>query len=143
MTLPPPIRRLVVTWALVTVGILLTTPVALRISAGVTGLEFLVEFLTEGEWPWLTHRTSPPVVGPLDGWMAPDVAAPDLWHPRDRRFGPWPGLLLVHGLTPEGKRDARVAWTAERLARAGFAVAVPDLPALRAQSYYCLVSFRR
>jgi fermentation-respiration switch protein FrsA (DUF1100 family) len=133
MTVPPPIRRLVVAWALATLGILLAAPVAIRISAGVTGLEFLVEFLTEGEWRWLTRRTAPPVVGPLEGWTTLDVAAPDLWHPGDRRLGPWPGLLLIHGLTPEGKRDPRVAWTADRLARAGFAVAVPDLPALRAQ----------
>jgi pimeloyl-ACP methyl ester carboxylesterase len=42
-------------------------------------------------------------------------------------------VVLVHGLTPEGKRDARVAGAAARLARAGRAVAVPDLPALRAQ----------
>ena len=58
---------------------------------------------------------------------------PDLWHPGGRKRPPWPGLVLVHGLTPDGKRDARLAWTADRLARAGFAVAVPDLPALRAQ----------
>ena len=58
---------------------------------------------------------------------------PDLWHPGGREHGPWPGLVLVHGLTPDGKRDARLAWTADRLARAGFAVAVPELPALRAQ----------
>lgn len=133
MTLPPPIRRLVAAWALATIGILFAAPVAIRISAGATGFEFLVEFLTEGEWPWLTRRTSPPVVGLLEGWTDLDVAAPDLWHPGDRRLGPWPGLLLIHGLTAEGKRDPRVAWTADRLARAGFAVAVPDLPALRAQ----------
>jgi hypothetical protein len=74
--------------------------------------------------------TSPPVVEPLAG---PGTAEVDLWRPGGRELGPRPCLILVHGLTPEGKRDSRLAWTADRLARAGFLVAVPELPSLRAQ----------
>ena len=77
-------------------------------------------------------RNGAPAVEPLDGPRAPGGAGPDLYRPGDRH-GPWPGLVLVHGLTPDGKRDARLTWTADRLARAGFLVAVPDLPALKAE----------
>src|SRR5262249_39294370 len=82
---------------------------------------------------WLSRTTSAPVVEPLVSGAASESAPPDLWHPGGRHRGPWPGLLLIHGLTPEGKRDARLTWTAGLLARAGLAVAVPELPALRAQ----------
>jgi fermentation-respiration switch protein FrsA (DUF1100 family) len=129
---PPPLRRLLSAWAVTALVLVLAAPVALRLGASVTSLRFLVEFLTEGERPWLSRATAPPTVGPLAEAEAFDLASPDLWRPGDRR-GPWPGIVLVHGLTPDGKRDARLVWTAERLARAGFAVAVPELPALRAQ----------
>src|SRR5262245_5641131 len=132
MTPRRPIGRLLAAWSLVTVVVLLATPVALRGWAGFTGLTFLVEFLTEGQQPWLSQITRAPVVEPLGGG-ASDREAPDLWHPGGRRRGPWPGLVLIHGLTPEGKRDARLTATAALLARAGFAVAVPELPALKAQ----------
>ena len=128
-----PLRRLLVAWVLTASVAFLAVPVGIRVSAGVTGLSFLVEFLTEGQRPWLTRQTPPPTVEPLAGPEGADATPPDLWHPGGRHRGPWPGLVLVHGLTAEGKRDARLAWTAERLARAGFAVAVPELPALRAQ----------
>jgi fermentation-respiration switch protein FrsA (DUF1100 family) len=108
-------------------------PGGIRARAAATGLCFLVEFLTEGRYPWLSRATAPPAVRSLAGPGAPDPLSPDLFHPGGRQQGPWPGLVLVHGLTPEGKRDPRLAWTADRLARAGFAVAVPELPALRAQ----------
>jgi fermentation-respiration switch protein FrsA (DUF1100 family) len=125
-----PVCRLLAAWALAAAVAVLATPVAIRASSGVVGLSFLVEFLTEGQHPWLSRVTSPPVGEPLTG---PGTAEVDLWRPGGRELGPRPGLILVHGLTPEGKRDSRLAWTADRLARAGFLVAVPELPALRAQ----------
>jgi pimeloyl-ACP methyl ester carboxylesterase len=133
MTLRRPIGRLLTAWALAALVILLAAPVGIRVGAGVTGLCFLVEFLTEGRHPWLSRLTPPPVVEPLVAPGAPDAMPPDLWRPGGRIHARWPGLVLIHGLTPDGKRDARLAWTADRLARAGFAVAVPELPALRAQ----------
>ncbi len=42
------------------------------------------------------------------------------------------GLVLVPGLTPRGRDDARLVDFAKTLARARFAVLVPDLPQLRA-----------
>jgi fermentation-respiration switch protein FrsA (DUF1100 family) len=116
--------------AALVIGLLI--PLGIRVTAAVTGLRFLVEFLTEGERPWLSVVTAPPGRETLSAPGAPAAQAPDLYRPGDRQ-GPWPGLVLVHGLTPEGKRDARLVWTAERLARAGFVVAVPELAALRAQ----------
>jgi len=132
MTLRRPIGRLLRAWGLTAVVVLLATPVALRGWAGFTGLAFLVEFLTEGQRPWLSRITEAPVVEPLGAGVS-DRAPPDLWHPGGRLHGPWPGLVLVHGLTPDGKHDLRLRATAALLARAGFAVAVPELPALKAQ----------
>ena len=128
--LRPSVRRLVATWALTAAVAVLAAPVAMRAWAGAVGLCFLVEFLTEGQQPWLSRLTASPVVEPLAG---PGTAEVDLWRPGGRDLGPWPGLLLVHGLTPDGKQDSRLAWTADRLARAGFLVAVPEVPGLRAQ----------
>lgn len=132
MTRSRPIGRLLAAWGLAALIVLLATPVAIRGWAGVTGLAFLVEFLTEGQRPWLSRTTPAPVVAPLGGGAAA-ATPPDLWHPGGRSHGPWPGLVLIHGLTPEGKHDPRLMSTAALLARAGFAVAVPELPALRAE----------
>jgi pimeloyl-ACP methyl ester carboxylesterase len=128
----PALRRLLSAWAVTAVALVLASLLGARVGAGIIGLRLLVEFLTEGERPWLSRATSPPVVGPLAGPWASDIAAPDLWRPGGGA-GPWPGVVLVHGLTPDGKRDERLARAAARLARAGLAVAVPDLPSLKAQ----------
>jgi fermentation-respiration switch protein FrsA (DUF1100 family) len=128
-----PLGRLLVAWGLAALIVFLLLPVVTRLFAGATGLCFLVEFLTEGGHPWLSRLTEPPVVQPLSGAGTPDVPSPDLWLPGGRPRGPRPGLVLVHGLTPQGKDDPRLVWTAALLARAGYAVAVPELPALRAQ----------
>jgi fermentation-respiration switch protein FrsA (DUF1100 family) len=125
-------RRVLAAIAVTALVIGLLIPLGVRVAAAVTGLRFLVEFLTEGQRPWLSRGTAPPAREPLGGAGALAAEAPDLYRPGDRH-GSWPGLVLVHGLTPEGKRDARLAWTADRLARAGFVVAVPELSALRAQ----------
>jgi dienelactone hydrolase len=131
MKVPGPGKRSLTVLVATALVIGLLIPVGIRVAAVVTGLRFLVEFLTDGEHPWLSRGTPPPAVGPLGG---PSAAAdgPDLYRPRDGG-SPRPGLVLVHGLTPYGKRDARLAWTADRLARAGFVVAVPELPALVAE----------
>ena len=47
-----------------------------------------------------------------------------------RACGGAPGLVLVHGVAPEGKDDARLREAARLLARSGFAVAVPTVEGL-------------
>jgi pimeloyl-ACP methyl ester carboxylesterase len=44
--------------------------------------------------------------------------------------GPWPTIFLVNGTVPEGRKLPAVRNLAEGFARAGYLVAVPDLPGL-------------
>jgi hypothetical protein len=62
-----------------------------------------------------------------DSEEAPPVSA-DRYVGRRIRRGP--PLVLVHGVTPDGKNDARAVRAAMQLARAGFEVAVPTVPGL-------------
>jgi len=55
--------------------------------------------------------------------------AADLYTPGEP---PRAGIVLVPGLTPRGRDDARIVAFAETLARARFEVIVPDLPGMRA-----------
>lgn len=45
--------------------------------------------------------------------------------------GPWPTLLFVNGMVPEGRTLPEVQNLARGLARAGYLVVVPDLPGMR------------
>jgi pimeloyl-ACP methyl ester carboxylesterase len=107
---------------------LLALPVGHRVETGVIGARFLGEFLTGGRQPWLSATTETPARTPIS--LSAGGHA-DLW--RTAAGGPHRGLVLVHGMTPTGKDDSRLAAAAGLLARSGFAVIVPDLPALRAQ----------
>ena len=127
-TLAHPVARLLAAWAAGLVLLLLALPLGTRVGAGITALRFLAEFLTEGGRSWLSRATPPPVRRSV---MLAGGAPADLWRPT--RTPPHPGLVLVHGLTPEGKDDPRLARAADLLARGGLAVMVPDLPAMRAQ----------
>jgi pimeloyl-ACP methyl ester carboxylesterase len=123
-----PLGRLLLGWAACLGLVLLAVPVGHRAGAGTTGVRFLAELLSDGAWRWLSASTRPPVrEPPID---TPGLAA-HVWRPAGG--APWPALVLVHGLTPAGRDDARLGWAAELLARAGFRVVVPDLPALRRQ----------
>ena len=82
---------------------------------------FLAEFLGGGRWRPLSAMTQEPMrraLGPgLDLYASPALRRP-------------PGLVLVHGLSPEGKEDPRLQEAARLLARAGWAVAVPTVEGL-------------
>jgi pimeloyl-ACP methyl ester carboxylesterase len=44
--------------------------------------------------------------------------------------GPWPALVIVNGATPEGRREPTLQRLVRGLARAGYLVALPELPGL-------------
>jgi pimeloyl-ACP methyl ester carboxylesterase len=123
-----PVGRLAAGWTICLVLMLLAVPLGVRVRAGQTAVRFLVEFLTEGARPWLAGDRPPP---PRESVLLPGGVSADLWRPRHPP--PYSGLVLLHGLTPHGKSDARLAWGASLFARGGLAVLVPDLPALKSQ----------
>lgn len=73
----------------------------------------------------LKATTAPPRMTALDG-------ATDLWQPGEGV--PRAALVLVPGLTDQGRRDPRVVALAQSLARGKFLVAVPELPGARAMA---------
>jgi len=107
--------------ATLALALVLAAPVARDAVSLVLSAAFLAEFLTDGALPALEALTPVPVRESL----APSV---DRW--RGAVPGLAPPLLLVHGLAPAGKDDARLARAAQLLARAGFEVVVPTLPGL-------------
>jgi len=123
---PLPARRLAAGWLALLGALLVAVPLLLRLVPAGVGTLFLIEFLSDGRVPALTTLTAPPreetarlASGPATLYRP---AAP----------GPHPGLVLLHGLVPEGKDEPRLVWAAGLLARGGFAVLAPDLPGLRA-----------
>lgn len=107
--------------ATLAVALVLATPVALAVRALVVALLFLPEFLSDGALRTLTALTPEPLAGALD-------ATTDRYRPASLLAGA--PLVLVHGLAPDGKDDARLRRAAQLLARAGFDVAVPTIPGL-------------
>jgi pimeloyl-ACP methyl ester carboxylesterase len=114
----------VVRLAALLLALVVAAPVARTGWSTVLAGAFLVEFLTQGHSPALTALTDPPDRRPLD---LPGTPA-DLYV----RAGLVRGrpLVLVHGLSTDGKDDPRVRDAAALLARAGFDVAVPTIPGL-------------
>jgi fermentation-respiration switch protein FrsA (DUF1100 family) len=108
---------------------LLALPVLTTAWSLVATTTFLVEFLGQGRWRPLSGLTGEALARPLAGM--PTAAGPvaiDLYaRPALRRP---PALVLVHGLSPEGKDDARLREAAQLLARSGWAVAVPTVEGL-------------
>ena len=115
-----------VAWLAVAIVVVLPT-----IPAGGLALRtgfFLTEFLSGGRWPALSAVTAEPRVRPLPARAGAREIPADLYasgHPATR-----PGLILVHGLSVEGKDDARLREAARLLARAGWTVAVPTVEGL-------------
>ncbi|MGH7398327.1 MAG: alpha/beta hydrolase family protein [Candidatus Rokuibacteriota bacterium] len=89
---------------------------------------FLAEFLGPGRWRPLSALTREPVVRSLPASAGAGPVPLDLYAPLALRRAP--GLVLVHGLAPEGKDDARLREAAGLLARVGFTVAVPTVEGL-------------
>jgi pimeloyl-ACP methyl ester carboxylesterase len=102
-------------------ALVLAAPVVLAARALVLSLAFLLEFLSDGAVPALTRLTPPPLASAVD-------SDTDRYRPAGLAAGA--PLVLVHGLTPDGKDDPRLRRAARLLARAGFDVAVPTIPGL-------------
>jgi acetyl esterase/lipase len=101
------------------------------LSSGLTTLTsacFLAEFLTAERWRPLSTMTVAGSVRPLMVTARERPVAADLYV--GPSFGKAPGLVLVHGLSPQGKDDPRLQRAAMLLARAGWAVAVPTVESL-------------
>lgn len=118
------------TAARLVVAALLTLPVFLTASSMILTSAFLVEFLGQGRWRPLTAMSPQPEVRPLPAPSTPGggPVAVDLYTRAALRRPP--GLVLVHGLSPSGKDDARLHDAAVLLARSGWAVAVPTVEGL-------------
>ncbi len=118
----------------VTARLLLALLLALPVFTGASSLilttSFLVEFLGQGRWRLLSALTHEPAVRQLPTPPGRRPVAVDL-HIRAGLLRP-PALVLVHGLSPEGKDDARLREAAGLLARAGWSVAVPTVEGLTA-----------
>jgi pimeloyl-ACP methyl ester carboxylesterase len=107
---------------------LLALPVFTATCSLISTTAFLVEFLDQGRWRPLSGLTRAPVERPLAAATAAGPMVIDLYvTPALRRP---PGLVLVHGLSPAGKDDARLREAAVLLARSGWAVAVPTVDGL-------------
>ena len=102
-------------------ALVFAAPVALASRALVLSLGFLLEFLSDGALPALTRLTPPPFVSAVDS---------DTDRYRSAGLAAGAPLVLVHGLTPEGKNDPRLRRAAQLFARAGFDVVVPTIPGL-------------
>lgn len=97
-----------------------------RLGEGLLAAAFLIEFLSGGAVPVLSSLTP-----------APRRLPADLREARADRYvrpalAPAVPLVLVHGVTAEGKDDPRAVRAAGLLARAGFSVLVPSVPGLMA-----------
>jgi dipeptidyl aminopeptidase/acylaminoacyl peptidase len=118
------LRRIV--W--LAVAVVLVSPVAGQIWIAFSSAAFLAEFLSEGRWRPLTTTTARVSVSPLPAADAAGVVPADLY--LGASFTRAPGLVLVHGLSPDGKDDQRLRHAAALLAAAGWAVAVPTVDGL-------------
>ncbi|MBI3128018.1 MAG: hypothetical protein HYZ11_10480 [Candidatus Tectomicrobia bacterium] len=83
--------------------------------------------LAKEEKSWLARWTLPPERRE----ETPGDVPLDFYIPGGSDEPPRGCILLAHGMTDAGRRDARLAAFARSLARLGFAVAAPDLPGMR------------
>ncbi|MFQ5895231.1 MAG: hypothetical protein ACE5JJ_05385 [Nitrospinota bacterium] len=90
----------------------------------------LQALLQPGPSSLLYQLTEPPTRRGLSLSVAGEALRSDLYLPAGE--GPHPGLLAIHGLTDRGKDDPNLARLAETLARGGWAVMVPEFPAMKA-----------
>ena len=120
-----PLARLAALLAVVLAAAWGCTRLLLGDSEAALVLEDLMDGLGESR---LEARTGDPRREPLRYAGNGETRVADLYLPASRVRG---GLVLVPGLTPAGKDDARIVDLARTLARVEFAVLVPDVPGFR------------
>ena len=111
------------------VALILALPTLLAGWALLISASFLVEFLSEGRWRPLSAISGSVVVESLTTHVGPRASVVDLYRLSGGPSNP-AGLVLVHGLSQQGKGDPRLRQAASLLARAGWAVAVPTVEGL-------------
>jgi dienelactone hydrolase len=113
-------------------AVLLAIPFFASASTLILTTSFLAELLGQGRWRPLSVLTREPLIRPLPVFLPVSAGARpvpvDLYTRTGLRRAP--GLVLVHGVAPEGKDDPRLREAAALLARSGFTVAVPTLAGL-------------
>ncbi|HYB69212.1 MAG TPA: hypothetical protein VEH80_01005 [Candidatus Bathyarchaeia archaeon] len=114
-------------------GLLLSLPCLTGAVSLLLSTSFLVEFMSQGSWRPLSVLTDEPRVRPLPATIEDPATgrrsfAIDLYA-RPALLRP-PVLVLVHGLSPQGKDEPRLTGAAAMLARSGFVVAVPTIDGL-------------
>ena len=107
---------------------LLALPFFATVSTLALTTSFLVEFLGQGRWHPLSTLTREPVTRALRASAGTRPVPLDLYARGTLRRPP--ALVLVHGLSAEGKDDPRLRDAARLLARAGWVVAVPTVEGL-------------
>lgn len=109
-------------------AVLLALPFFASASTLILTTSFLVEFVGQDRWRPLSALTREPVTRALPAAVGARPVPLDLYTRGALRRPP--GLVLVHGLSTDGKDDPRLRDAARLLARAGWAVAVPTVEGL-------------
>ena len=112
----------------VVLAVLLALPFFASAWTLVLTTSFLAEFLGRGHWQPLSRLTADPVTRVLPAATGARAVPIDLYVGAALRRPP--GLVLVHGLSADGKDDSRLRDAARLLARGGWAVAVPTVEGL-------------
>ena len=111
------------------VALVLSLPTLLSAWVLLLSSSFLVEFLSGGAWRPLSTITRGVSVHSLPASITGRAISADLYR-QVGTAGASPGLVLVHGLSSQGKDDPRLRQAALLLAREGWAVAVPTVEGL-------------
>jgi dipeptidyl aminopeptidase/acylaminoacyl peptidase len=110
------------------VALVLVFPALAGCFRAVTSAAFVTEFVSDGRIPALSTLTAAPSRHPFPASDGTRTIRLDLH--RVPGLARQPGLVLAHGLSPRGKDEPQLVAGARRLARAGFAVAVPTVEGL-------------
>ena len=109
-------------------AVLLVLPFVASASTLILTTAFLAEFLGQERWRPLAALTREPETRPVLAAAGARPVRLDLYARGALRRPP--ALVLVHGLSAEGKDDPRLRDAARLLARAGWVVAVPTVEGL-------------